>query len=306
MKRAILAFILLLAGGTGFFALKAVAHRAGEQLRASQSDWSVQTQRLAEMEAEVTALTAKIRELNRDLQAQGPAPASDLAGLLDTNRLAGLTPEAWEKLRAELGLSWHSSAEWILLSKTTLATVRMNALKGSHLTEAACGALAITPEERRRLNDAFAATCQEFTTWAKTSLQREATNGEMLVRFTIPPNPDLAVGLSNKLASAVMATLGQQRAEFLERYAQEWYQIELGGLVTMTNTLTVSRETAGYETPQLHFDFSVKGGPGQGSRSQSDKSIRICATFRTHSKAFSRAAGAKWRNARISSCRKNH
>lgn len=269
MKKIVLSLALCLVVGAGFFALNAVAHRAGQRLRASQSEWNIQTNHLARLEAEKTVLTAKIQELQLDLQAHGPTPSSGLVGLLDTNGLAGLTPEAWETLRTELDLSWHSSGDWVLLSKTTLATVGMNALKGSKLTDAACGVLAITPEERRQLNEAFAGTRGEFDTWAKTSLQREGTNGETLARFTIPPNLELAAGLSNKLAATVMATLGEQRAGLLQRFADEWYKMEVGGLVAMTNTLTVLRRTDGDGTPQLYYDLSLKGGPGQGSRGQS-------------------------------------
>jgi hypothetical protein len=149
----------------------------------------------------------------------------------------------------------------------------MNALKGSNLTEAACGALAITPEERRNLNDAFAGTREEFAAWAKTSLQREGPNGDNLVRFTIPPNPELATTLSNKVSATVVGTLGQERAQLLQRFANDWYRTEVGGLASMTNTLTVSLQSNGELTPRLHYDFSVKGGPGQGSRGESGQII---------------------------------
>ena len=269
MKKIVLALALCLVGGASFSALNIVAHRTEQRLRASQSEWGSRTQRLAALEVEKATLSSKIRALQRDLQRHGEMEVPEFAGLLEANKLASLTPEALERMRAELGVSWHSSAEWILLSKTTLAIVRMDALKGSKLADPACGTLAITVDERRSLDDAFVGVREEFAAWSQANLQRAGTNCETVVRFTIPPNLELAAGLSNRLASTVLATLGEQRAELLQHYADEWYKMEIGGLVAMTNTLTVSHRANGDETPRLYYEFSLKGGPGQGSRGES-------------------------------------
>ena len=291
MKRFFFAVTILLVGGTGFLALNTAAHRAGQQMRAKRSEWINRTARLTALGSEKATLAARIRTLQLDLQRHGGAGLPDLAGIVDTNGLASMTPESLEKLRSELGLSWHSSAEWILLSKTTLAIVRMDALKGSKLVDPACGALAITVDERRSLDDTFAGVREEFAAWSQASLQRAGTNGETVVRFTILPNLELAAGLSNRLASTVMATLGEQRAELLQHYADEWYKLEVGGLVTMTNTLTVSRRANGDETPRLYYEFSLKGGPVQGSRGESAR-----LTTRSHfPSSFKSVFPAGWR-----------
>lgn len=145
----------------------------------------------------------------------------------------------------------------------------MNAVKGGALTDAACGVLAITPDERERLNNALAGLREEFAAWAGASLRREATNGDTLARFTIPANVELAASLSNKLASAVMTTLGQERADLLQRYSRDWYQIEVGGLASLASTLTISRRAEGGGAPRFHYDFSVKDETGQTRRGQS-------------------------------------
>jgi len=81
-------------------------------------------------------------------------------------------------------------------------------------------------EERQRLNDAFGSTREEFAAWERSSLRREETQGDRLVRLTIPPNPELAVGLSNRLAALLLTTLGQQRSELLQRFSADWFAME--------------------------------------------------------------------------------
>jgi len=266
MKRILLATILLPLAGGGVRALHLKASRAQQQLRTDQRDWQTRTQRLAELEVTRTTLIEQVRELKREvrhLQATAPSDSPWLAAL-DTNRLAALAPELRERLLVDLGLNWHSSDQWLIVSKATLAGVRMGAIQLNRLTDAACAVLAISPEERRRLDSALARVREEHAHWARANVQREGASGETLARYTLPSDPTFAQSLTNELFSTYATTLGQQRAALLEHYSSDWVNLETGFLGGATNRLTVLRGNGGDGTPQVLYKLE-RGQLTQGA-----------------------------------------
>lgn len=268
MKRILLAFSILFAGGLGLLALNATAHRARLELSSQQAAWQTESQRLAMVESQHSTLTRQVADAKRELrehQAGRFAGESPLAALVRLHQLERLTPEQQEQLREELGVNWHSSDQWLLVSKATLRSVGMNALKGSQLTEAACGVLAITPEERQRLDTALTSVRDQFSAWAAANLQREGASGETVARYTIPADREFAAGLTNELFATMNATLGAERAELLSHYSGGWLQIETGYLGAVTNTLTVLRQSRDGGEPKLHYKLTRQGGGNYGN-----------------------------------------
>src|SRR5881396_1822855 len=147
LNRLLLALTILALGGTLLFASVRSANRARQQLRSASVNWLTQTQRLAEACARKETLTTQVRDLKSQLREREPGSGADspLGPLLGTNGLSGLSPEAKERLWAALGLDWHSSRDYIVVSKATLKNRRLDGLKGNQLADAACGVLAITP-----------------------------------------------------------------------------------------------------------------------------------------------------------------
>ncbi len=267
MKRILLATTLLLLAGVGVSALHVKANRAQQQLQFNQHDWQTRTQRLAELEITRTSLTEQVCELKREvrhLEANAPAE-SPWSALLNPNRLAALTPELRERLLADLGLNWHSSDQWLLVSKTTLAEVRLGALQRNKLTDAACGVLAIRPEERQQLDAAFARVREQYADWVRANIQRAGPSGETLVRYTLPSDATFAESLTNALGSAFVAALGPERACLLDQYSTDWVRGETGFLGAAINSLTVLRRTDAKGKGPLMYKVERGGSFGMSS-----------------------------------------
>ncbi len=266
MKRILLATIVLLLASVGVGALHLKSSRTHQQLRSCQHGWQASTQRLAGLEITRTTLIEQVRELKREVHALEPNAASESPwmALLNTNGLAPLTPEMRERLLAELGASWHSSTQWLLVSKTTLASVRMGAIQQNRLTDAACAVLAVSPDERQRLDAALARVREAHADWARANTQREGPSGETVVRYTLPSDTAFAEGLTNDLFSAYAAALGPQRAALLERYSSDWVNLETGFLGGATNRLTVLRKTDSAGVARVFYALN-RGAMTQGA-----------------------------------------
>lgn len=268
MKRILLAISILSVGGAGLLALNSAVQQAQRELRLNEAAWQTQTQQLALVESQHTTLTRLVADSKRELrgrQAGRFAGESPLAALLRLEQFERLTPEEQEQLREELGLNWHSSDHWLLVSKATLRNVGLRALKASELTDAACGVLAITPGERLSLDAAFGRVRDEFSAWATAHLQREGPSGETVARYTIPADPEFAAGLTNELFAALNVTLGAERAELLSRYSGDWLQIETGYLGAVTNTLSVLRQSRDGGEPKLYYKLTRQGAGNLGN-----------------------------------------
>ncbi len=268
MKRILLAISILSVGGAGLLALNSAVQQAQRELRLNEAAWQTQTQLLTLVESQHTTLMRSVTESKRELRGRQSgrfAGESPLAALVRLEKLERLTPEEQEQLREELGLSWHSSDQWLLVSKATLRNVGLRALKASELTDAACGVLAITPGERQSLDAAFGRVRDEFSTWATANLQREGPSGETVARYTIPADPEFAAGLTNELFAALNVTLGAERAELLSQYSSGWLQIETGYLGAVTNTLTVLYQARDGGEPKLYYKLTRQGAGNFGN-----------------------------------------
>src|SRR5207247_10818166 len=222
-----------------FASVRSVNH-ARQQLRSARVNWLTQAQRLAEAYARKEILTIQVRDLKSQLLEREPGIGADspLGPLLGANGLPGLSPEAKERLWAALGLDWNSSSDYILVSKATLKNLSLDGFRGNQLADAACGVLAITPEERAQVDAAFETVGEQFADWAKAHAEREGPSGETLVRYTIPAGPEVAQSLTNTLFSAIRDALGQERSEVLQNFARNWLQVNVGCLGAVTNVLT--------------------------------------------------------------------
>jgi len=293
MKRIFLALVLLTASGVGFVVSREAVNRARQELHASHADWLTLSQHLAQIEEQKGALDVQVRELRRALRSldQNIPADSALTVLLTTNQPNRLLPEVRERLLAELGLSWHSSDGWIVVSKTTLASIEMDAVWGNKLTDAVCGALAVAPDERQRVEAAFARVREDFAAWAKAHVQREGPSDEMLVRYTIPCDPEFAQGLTNQLFGEITATLGAERAGLLERYLDGWLQIGTGYLGAVTNTLTVLHQSDRDGNTSLYYKLT-RESDGRYGRRQAGPSKIIPKSFPP---AFRQIFAGGWR-----------
>ena len=270
-KRLLLALTILAVGGMLLFASLTAATSARQQLRTAGENWLTETQLLADAYARKETVTTHARDLKNQVRERESASGSDslITPLLSTNGLSGLSLDAKERLQAALGLDWHASTDYVVISKATLKNLHFDALGGNRLTDAACRVLALTPEERAQVDAAFENVGAQFADWAKANVQREGPSGETLVRYTVPAEPQVAQSLTNRLYSAIRDAVGQERGELLQSFSTDWLQLNVGCLGALTNTLTLMQMADSEGQKELRYELRRQdpGGVGSGGES---------------------------------------
>lgn len=257
MKKILLALTIFATAGVCFYALSNTASHERQQVRAIQTAWLTQTQHIAEVQAEQAALSAKVRDLKRELRS-GATTASIDPGLVDfllVSDMKSASLEMQDKILSEFGRGGNSSSSYVLVSKATLTNTTLMPLKTfpncEKLTDAVRGVLAITPEEQQSVASAFAEAFGAVAAWAKANVQREGPSGDLLVRYTIPVDPVFEQALTDKLFSTINAAIGDERGELMRKFFEYWRISEDGAIGERTNILSIHR---------------ISGQPGLGYR----------------------------------------
>jgi hypothetical protein len=271
MKRIILASTLLTAGFACLLMLRGLANGARQQLESGVAEWRIQTNGLAEIQGKRALLLQRLGELRRNLtQGEVISPGDELAAVLTTNGLGSMSPEVRRRVLADLGLNWHSSSDYVLVSKQALPELSFNVLKNEKLSDTACEVLDITPDQRQQMDAALARTMEEFSAWARVNVQREPPSGDTLAPYTLPADPELAQSLTNALFSSMNAILGKERSRFLQGYAEGEFKRATCYFGTMSSTLAVVRKPNEDGQAALFFEHSVAGGE-RGNSSESGR-----------------------------------
>lgn len=228
-------------------------------MRVKQSSAVARASSLQEMQSALVnqsaaseAERAKLQETIRDQKTTraGIAPPKALSPALTAWLLSGnfseipasLVPE----LRAELGVSGNTAADFVLISKPTLRTLSPPSPRGKDaLPDSFCALLAISPQQKQQLEAALGSARADFAAWAKQNVRRDGAEGETVCKYVLPMDQEVCGSLSNRLMSAVADSLGSQRAELFRTYSDTWFQIEMGYLGGVTNTLSVLRQPNG-------------------------------------------------------------
>ena len=128
MKKILLALTILAVGASAFHAARQDAAQLQQNVQAANEAWQIHTQQLAAAQTEQAGLTERVRELKQTL-AQTPAAADiTLWTALQTNRADRLPRQLRERVLAELGFNWQSSADFIVVSKETVRAIGMQAI----------------------------------------------------------------------------------------------------------------------------------------------------------------------------------
>jgi len=150
-----------------------------------------------------------------------------------------------QRILIALGPNSISSASYILVAKDALQNSRLTPLesfpKSGRLKDSVCGILSITPEERQAVENAFAATFERVTDWAKANVQRDGPTNDMLVRYTIPADQKFEHGSTERLFTDIKGAIGEERSQLLENYFQ-WSRVYTDGAIgDRTNILEIHR-----------------------------------------------------------------
>jgi hypothetical protein len=261
MKRLFLALVILSAASAVTGAFRTATIQLRHEAAAGREAWLAQTQLVVRTRSERFEIEEKIRELKSDLEAQPRAAGSaSPATLIATNGAAHLSPEQSEALLAELGFNWNSTGNYLVVSKNTLRTVRLDGIKDAKLSDVACDVLAVTPQERSAMEGLTQQIDADYKAWAGSHAQREEPSGDIVAKYSLSADPVFSQSLSNTFTSGIMATLGSERSGLLESYANQWMTDHgIGMFNTEPATLTVKRTISGTET-YLTWELRQGGG----------------------------------------------
>ena len=226
MKRTLLAILILAAGSTVFCTLHNSTQVARRELTTQGTAWQAQTQQLAPLEFEKRQVTEQISETRQLLAAQPPlSPILELEGkILSGASLTNLSATESEQLLAELGFNWNTTGDYLIVSKKSLPVISFDALKGSQLTAAARGVLAITPTEQASIETMLRRLADKRAEWVVENAQRAEPAGNVLAQYSLPADAVLAQTQLAVFTKGIIGALGDQRAQWLQDHAANWMQ----------------------------------------------------------------------------------
>lgn len=226
MKRVLLAILILSVGTTVFCALLHATATVQSELAAQTMAWQTQTQQLTELRLEQQRLSERRQDLEQQ-QALLPPPSTLtqlMEKILSGTPWTSLSATECERLLAELGFSWNTTGDYLIISKKSLAGISFGAVQKAKLTEAALEALAITPSERAGLESLTKQQSAERAAWTKEHIKREEPSGLVVAKYTLPLNLELSQSQHSAFTNNIMATLGAERGDLFRDKAWSWME----------------------------------------------------------------------------------
>lgn len=261
MKRLLIAFLILSAGATVFRGFQNSTARLERTAKANETAWQAQIQLVAQTRMEHVRLEQNVRDSERELkEARQAESAYSSSAILIPEPGQHLSPAQREKSLAELGFNWDTTGDYVVVSKNTLQHIRLDGMKGMKLSDVASQVLAITPEERAAINSMTEQVSADYKNWAETNMQRVTPSGDVVAKYTLPPDPQFSQSLSNMFAGAVISTLGSERGQLLLDYSRSWMvAMDMRSYVNppAPTTMTISRYGSGAD---YHLRVEVNQG----------------------------------------------
>ena len=195
-----------------------------QKLNATRSEQSrVQAARLDQLWTERNELLRQVDETRRNTKSlQRNISVDELAEEYATNGLTNMSPEQAEQLRTELGFSWDSFRDYVVVSKKSLASISLTAVSNGKLTDGVRSALAITPGEQAAIETELQRITDEYNAWVLTHVQREEPGGDILARYVLPRDPQSSNRLQS-LSRVVRDTLSSNdRDKLFFQYSLKW------------------------------------------------------------------------------------
>lgn len=225
MKKIFLALLLLAAGAGAFHAARQYSAKVRQGLLAANESWQSHTRQLAAAQAEHAALAERIRELRQMLAQSRGTTGSAVWTALQTNRADQLPPELRRMTLEELGFDWRTSPDFVIVTKQAVREVGMLGVRRSgQLTDAATGALALTPEERSQVAAAMERVKTDLTDWLVAHLERKEPADDVLAHYTLPKDTNAALVVSRAFAARLAEAVGRERTDIIMPAAREWMQ----------------------------------------------------------------------------------
>jgi len=246
MKKVWLALTILSAGAAAFHATRQATNWLQQEAATLSQSFIVETQQMVTAQTTQADLTARARESKHSLARSRPVAEDVLWTELQTNRADRLSPALLERLRDELGFSWGTSKDYILVSKKTFRDLKIPVLQpDGKFNEAAVVTLAITPEERGQLEAAMEKVKTDFKNWVLANVKREEPADDVLARYDIPADSTNSGNIRTNFFAAIAEAVGNERKELIHETAVMW--LDEIGLVGRSTKLTIKRQMVGDE-----------------------------------------------------------
>lgn len=245
MNKILLVLTILGAGAGGLLMTQRLTAQLQHDVSRIQDASSAQTQIVVLAQREQADVKAHLRQLEEALNRPKPTE-HPLWSALQANRTGHLPPEMRERLLQELDCNWGAFEDFIVVSKQALREISMQAIRSAKLTDEGAAALAMTSEERDRVNAALQRAREEFNQWALAHTERAEPQGDVVAQYTLKRDRAMSLSISNNFASAVLDAVGRQRGEFVLLSAQQLMS-DLKIDADDPITLIISRYSAGNE-----------------------------------------------------------
>lgn len=258
MKRLIIALAIFISGTGLFCASHPSSMMLRRQVEETRLAWMAQTQRLAQARIQLAEADESLRLLKQSPEPLESTPRSQVPeSLLSTIHSSHLSAAQAEDLLADLDFNWNTTGAYLIVTKDTLRAISLKALKGMRLDDTAYNVLAITPDERARIDALTQSLGDAYKAWAEARLRREKLGSDEVVAFTIPEDPSFSQSFSNQFTTGLLSVLGKERGELLQGYSESWLG-SLGMAGGGDTSFVVKRYQAGNQ-PRLSFAIRSHG-----------------------------------------------
>lgn len=230
MKRILIGTLLFALATSVFCGLNSSTAKLRAQRDRQHQAWQAQTQGIAAAQTERLKLAERVRASRAEAHVrQTDLKASQRAAAFksyyeSSDRHWFLSPETCEDLRAELGFNWHTTGDFVVVSKVTLFGISLDGggITRGKVSDVSATVLALTPAERNVVDDLGQQTENGIRQWVTANVQRDEPTTEYPLKLKIPGNATLAQDLSGRFTNGIATTLGMRRGEALLHYAADW------------------------------------------------------------------------------------
>jgi hypothetical protein len=254
MKRAFLAILILATGTTVFCAFHATNTGLRQELASQRAAWQTQTQQLIQLHLQKQQIFERWSDTKQLLAAQPPLPVlTQLAEkILSGVSLENLSVTESEQLLAELGFSWNTTGDYLIVSKKSLAGISFDGMKGVKLADVARAVFAITPAEQGEIETMTQQLGDARTAWAKEHVQRTEPSGDVLAQYSLPVDAEFSRSQLAVFTNGIFNALGNERGQWLQNHSIGW-MMDVGlrngqDFSKIPEELRAAMPTAEYET----------------------------------------------------------
>ena len=245
MSKILLALSILSASAAGFLAVRQSTVDFQRAANAARESWQLETQRVAVAQSQQFSLKAHQENLRRSLRERLVVVVNPVWSALQTNVTGELPVELRENLLRELGFDWHSSPDFIVITKQALRETGPRwIIQNGECTDMAASVFTMTPGERAQVEAALKRAQAEYKAWAREQVKRMEQAGTTSqaeeVWYTVPANPSIRTNL----AVAVSQALGTNRESFFS--TQGYMNIDHVNFSEVR--MAITRHQAGNET----------------------------------------------------------